>query len=54
MSLCVAIQRRFETFALDVAFETPSPGVTVLFGRSGAGKSTIISAVAGLSMPGDG
>ena len=37
-------------FALDVRFDAP-PGVTVLFGRSGAGKTTVINAVAGLMQP---
>jgi len=36
---------------MDMAFEVPSPGVTVLFGPSGAGKSTIILAAAGLLRP---
>ena len=36
---------------MDMAFEVPSPGVTVLFGPSGAGKSTIIAAAAGLLRP---
>ncbi len=47
MSLSVALQHRFAGFALDVAFEAPA-GVTVLFGQSGAGKSSILQAVAGL------
>ena len=34
-----------------MAFEVPSPGVTVLFGPSGSGKSTIILAAAGLLRP---
>ena len=38
---------------LDVAFEAPK-GVTVLFGRSGSGKTTIVNAVAGLLRPGRG
>ncbi|WP_163849282.1 molybdenum ABC transporter ATP-binding protein [Pseudooceanicola aestuarii] len=50
MSLNVTVQHGFDGFALDVAFAAP-PGVTVLFGRSGAGKSTIIQAVAGLLRP---
>ena len=37
-------------FDLDIAFEAP-PGVTVLFGRSGSGKTTIVNAVAGLLRP---
>ena len=36
---------------MDIAFEVPSPGVTVLFGPSGSGKSTIINAAAGLLRP---
>lgn len=34
-----------------MAFEVPSPGVTVLFGPSGAGKTTVILAAAGLLRP---
>src|SRR5882757_5750511 len=37
-------------FALDVAFRADG-GLTALFGRSGAGKSTVIAAVAGLIRP---
>ena len=47
MTLTVSLQHRFAGFALDVAFDAPM-GVTVLFGRSGSGKSTVINAVAGL------
>lgn len=50
MSLGVAIQHRQGVFDLDVAFEA-GPGVTALFGRSGAGKTTIVNAVAGLLKP---
>lgn len=50
MTLCVDLSHRFATFALDVAFKA-GPGVTALFGRSGAGKSTIVNAVAGLLRP---
>jgi molybdate transport system ATP-binding protein len=38
---------------MDMAFEVPSPGVTALFGPSGAGKTTIILAAAGLLRPDD-
>lgn len=50
MTLQVALRHAFEGFALDAAFEAPA-GVTVLFGRSGSGKTTIVNAVAGLLRP---
>ena len=50
MTLHVDISHRFAGFSLDVAFQA-GPGVTALFGASGAGKSTIINAVAGLVDP---
>jgi molybdate transport system ATP-binding protein len=51
MSLSVLLRHRFPTVRMDMAFEVPTPGMTVLFGPSGAGKSTIISAAAGLLRP---
>ena len=53
MSLAVKLEHDFGGFSLDVAFDAP-PGVTVLFGRSGSGKTTIINAVAGLLKPQSG
>ena len=50
MTLDVQIRHRFGEFALDVAFEA-GPGITALFGRSGAGKTTVINTVAGLLRP---
>ncbi|WP_299688169.1 molybdenum ABC transporter ATP-binding protein [uncultured Tateyamaria sp.] len=50
MSLRVALRHAFDGFGLDVAF-TAGPGVTALFGRSGAGKTTVVNAVAGLLRP---
>ncbi|MEM6371501.1 MAG: molybdenum ABC transporter ATP-binding protein [Pseudomonadota bacterium] len=50
MTLHVALSHQFEEFTLDAAFEA-GPGVTALFGRSGAGKTTIVNAVAGLLRP---
>ncbi|WP_051661033.1 molybdenum ABC transporter ATP-binding protein [Bosea sp. 117] len=38
-------------FSLRAAFAAPDVGVTALFGRSGAGKTTIIQAVAGVVRP---
>ena len=42
---------RREAFELNVEFLAPSPGVTALFGRSGAGKSTVVALLAGLLTP---
>ncbi len=50
MSLSVALRHDFGGFAIDAAFEAP-PGVTVLFGRSGSGKTSVVDAVAGLLRP---
>jgi len=51
MSLAVRLGHAFPSVRMDMAFEVPSPGVTVLFGPSGTGKSTIILAAAGLLRP---
>lgn len=51
MSLSVRLRHRFPAARIDMAFEVPSPGVTVLFGPSGAGKTTVILAAAGLLRP---
>ncbi len=53
MSLEVSLQHQFPRFALDVSFSAPE-GVTVLFGRSGSGKTTVVNAVAGLFRPQSG
>ena len=50
MTLSVTLRHAFPGFELDVSFEAP-PGVTVLFGRSGSGKTTTVNAVAGLLRP---
>lgn len=48
--LSVSVRHALQGFTLDVAFQAP-PGVTVLFGHSGSGKSTVLNAVAGLLRP---
>lgn len=53
MTLTVSLSQSFPGFDLDVAFEAPS-GLTVLFGGSGSGKSTIVNVVAGLLTPNRG
>jgi len=53
MSVEVFLRHRSGAFALDVAFETRG-GVTALFGPSGAGKTSIVSAIAGLTRPQQG
>lgn len=50
MTLEVEIRTRVGAFDLDAAF-TSSGRVTALFGRSGAGKTTIVNAIAGLVRP---
>ena len=47
----VDISQRFGDFNLDVKFKTEAVGVTSLFGRSGAGKTSVINALAGLARP---
>jgi molybdate transport system ATP-binding protein len=51
--LSVELTHRFGDFTLDMSFDAPA-GVTVLFGRSGSGKTSIINAVAGLFHPDSG
>lgn len=46
----VSLRHRFEGFDLDIGFAAPA-GLTALFGRSGAGKTTITHSVAGLMRP---
>lgn len=46
----VTFRHPFPGLTLEVGFTAP-PGVTVLFGRSGSGKTTIVNAVAGLLAP---
>ena len=53
MSVSVEIRHAFDGFTLEAAFEAPA-GVTALLGASGAGKTTIVNAVAGLFKPDHG
>ena len=53
MTLSVYIRHQFSGFNLDITFDAGS-GVTALFGRSGAGKSTIAQAISGAFSPVEG
>jgi len=53
MSAEIAIRHRQGAFLLDVAF-TAGSGVTALFGPSGAGKTSIVHVLAGLTRPDHG
>jgi molybdate transport system ATP-binding protein len=48
--LAVDVEKRLGDFTLAAKFEA-AEGVTALFGRSGAGKSTIVNLIAGLIAP---
>lgn len=50
MTLSVQVTKQLGPLSLDVAFDVPA-GVTVLFGASGAGKTSVINMVAGLMQP---
>jgi len=51
--LNVAVEHHFGSFVLDAAFDSAG-GLTALFGRSGAGKTSLINAIAGLLRPARG
>ena len=53
MSLSVRLTHQLPLFQLQVDFAVPV-GLTVLFGRSGSGKTSVINAVAGLLHPDQG
>src|SRR5882672_1207481 len=48
--LSVAIEHRQGAFTLNAAFASEG-GLTALFGRSGAGKTSVVNAIAGLIRP---
>lgn len=49
----VNVRKRLGALDLDCAFEA-GPGVTILFGRSGSGKTSLLSMIAGLLRPDSG
>jgi ABC-type Fe3+/spermidine/putrescine transport system ATPase subunit len=48
--LAVKLHRRLGPFVLDIDFAT-GPGITVLYGHSGSGKSQTLKSIAGLARP---
>jgi molybdate transport system ATP-binding protein len=52
--ISVNIIRRLAAFTLDAKFETDARGITAIFGRSGAGKTSIVNVLAGLLRPHSG
>ena len=50
MTLKLDIERRLGSFRLKAAFEA-GEGITALFGRSGAGKTSVVNAIAGILRP---
>jgi len=47
----VEFYKQMESAELAVNFTVPAQGITAIFGRSGAGKTTIINAISGLLVP---
>ena len=50
----IKLKKKQGDFLVDTAFGTHTTGVTALFGRSGAGKTSVINMIAGLSRPDSG
>ena len=50
MSIELSLKKRQGDFTLDISFRSEG-GITALFGRSGAGKSSLVAMAAGLSRP---
>jgi molybdate transport system ATP-binding protein len=46
----VAVEHRLGDFSLDIRFAS-GPGLTAVFGRSGAGKTSVVNAIGGLIRP---
>ncbi|MSR14072.1 MAG: molybdenum ABC transporter ATP-binding protein [Gammaproteobacteria bacterium] len=47
----IAIKKSIAGFELQAEFTVPATGVTAIFGRSGAGKTSLVNSIAGLVRP---
>src|SRR6185437_7088501 len=47
----IDVEKRLGDFRLEARFVAPGTGITALFGRSGAGKTTLVNLLAGLERP---
>ena len=52
--LDVRVEKSFGEFSMNMNFSVDPDGVTVLFGKSGAGKTTLVNMIAGLVSPDKG
>jgi molybdate transport system ATP-binding protein len=52
--IVIKISKKFDARNFCIECELPSSGITAIFGRSGAGKTTLINAVSGLLTPDSG
>ncbi len=52
--LNIKMTKQLGEMALNVDIQLPSTGISAIFGRSGAGKTTLINALSGLSRPDTG
>ena len=54
MTIEVSVRKRLGGFALDVELSCATDGIVALFGRSGAGKTSLVNMLAGLLRPDEG
>ena len=50
----VRVEKRLGDFAIDARFDCETTGIVAFFGRSGAGKTSLINMLAGLLRPDSG
>lgn len=50
----VNVTKKLGTTLINVSFEAPEKGITVLYGHSGAGKTSVINMLSGLLKPDKG